>query len=113
MRRRIASSACLAGRRRHMGPYARVDRLKQRQRRHTLDLRLAIAVAVEDDAGKEWQAPVQQVHQQEGEIIEHIDAGDRPAELDAVEERRAPLHETDVAQMQVTMAEAHLAREPA
>src|SRR5579862_3425943 len=103
----------LARRRRYMGPDARVDRLEERERRHALDLRLTVAVAVEYDVGKNRQAPVQQVHQQEGEIVEHVDAGDRPAELDAVEEQGSTFHEADVAQMQIAMTEADLAREPA
>ena len=50
-----------------------------------------------------------QIHEQEGQIVEHVDAGKVPAELDAVEEGRDALQQADIAQMQIAMAEPHLA----
>ena len=43
------------------------------------------------------QLPAPHVHQQEGEIVEDVDAGNLVVELDGVEERRAPVDEADVA----------------
>jgi hypothetical protein len=50
-----------------------------------------------------------QVHEQESQVIEHIDIRDEAAEFDAVEKRRVPADEADVAQMQIAMAVADLA----
>ena len=47
-----------------------------------------------------------QVHQQEGEIVEHVDAGDGIVELDGIEQPRPPVEEHDIAQMQIAVAEA-------
>src|SRR5262249_58523667 len=50
-----------------------------------------------------------QIHQQEGEVIEHIDATERAVELNAVEERRPAAELADVSQMEVPVAEPDLA----
>ena len=52
---------------------------------------------------------MREIHQQEGEIIEHVDAGEGLAELDAVEERRPPVQEDDVAEMKIAVAMPDLA----
>src|SRR5215471_14645477 len=55
-----------------------------------------------------------QIHQQKGEIIENVSTGQRIVELKAVEQRRLPVKEADVAKMQIAVAAAHLAgRAPA
>ena len=53
-----------------------------------------------------------QVHQQESEIVKHVDAGDILGKLDAVEQQRPSVHEADVAQVQIAMAETHLSGIP-
>ena len=50
------------------------------------------------------------VHQQEGQVIEDVDVGYLVVEFDAVEQARLAIEHADVAQMQIAMAPAHLAR---
>ena len=50
-----------------------------------------------------------QVHEQEGEVVEHVDRRHGVVEFQAVERRRTALEQADVAQMQVAVAVAHLA----
>ena len=54
-----------------------------------------------------------EVHQQEGEVVKHVDAGEIASEFDAVEQRRLAVDETDIAQMKIAMAVPHLARDAA
>ena len=45
-----------------------------------------------------------QVHQQERQVVAHVDAGDLVVELDRVEERRPAVQQHDVAQVQIAVA---------
>ncbi len=54
-----------------------------------------------------------EIHQQESQVVQHIDAGQLFGELDAIEQQRPSVDETDIAQMQVAVTAAHLARLPA
>src|SRR3954452_19223128 len=53
-----------------------------------------------------------EIHQQEGEIVKHVDAGERSAEIDAVEEKRPTVEETDIAEMKIAVTMPHLPGEP-
>ena len=53
------------------------------------------------------QPAVLQVHDQEREIVEHVDAGDGVVELDGVEDPGPAVDDADVAQVQIAMAAAH------
>jgi hypothetical protein len=97
----------------HMGADGGADREEQRQRRQAIAFVLQIEVAVEHRIPEGVEPTGMQVHEQEGEIIEHVDIRDQAIEFDAVEQRRASGDEADVAQMQVAMAVAHLAGAPA
>ena len=48
-----------------------------------------------------------EIHQQESQVIDDIDAGQLFGELDAIEQHRPAVDETDVAQMQVAVTAAH------
>lgn len=50
------------------------------------------------------QRAVLEVHEQEGDVVEHVDARHLVAELDAVEQGGPAVDETDVSEMQVAMA---------
>ena len=83
---------------------------KQRQRCKAREVLLCTAqlqVAVEHGIGRRPFAIAPQVHEQEGEVVEHVDGGDLLAELDGVEELRRPILHDDVAAMHVAVAAAH------
>ena len=50
-----------------------------------------------------------QIHQQKCQIVEHVDAGERVIEFEAIEEGRLTLEQADVPQVKITVAMAHLA----
>ena len=54
-----------------------------------------------------------QIHQQEGEVVEHVARGDQRAELDGVEQHRSPLKQHDVAEMEVAVDAADQPAPPA
>ena len=54
-----------------------------------------------------------EIHQQKGEIVKHVDAGQRVGEFEAVEQGRLAIEQADVAQMQIAVAAPHLAGRPA
>src|SRR5690606_14715046 len=66
-----------------------------------------VEIAVHQEVREDVLATMDEIHQQEGEVIEEIDGADGIAELDAVEENRPPVLEEDVAQMQIAMRAAH------
>ena len=45
-----------------------------------------------------------EIHEQEGEIVEHVAAGDRVGEFDGVEEDRLAVDQRDVAQVKIAVA---------
>ena len=65
-----------------------------------------IEIPVGNEVGVVSKSQVPQVHQKEGEIIEHVDCGDLIIEIDAVEQGRPAFEHADVAQMQIAVAEA-------
>ena len=54
-----------------------------------------------------------EIHQQESQVVQHIDARQLFGELDAIEQQRPSVDQTDIAQMQVAVTAPHLARLPA
>ena len=67
-------------------------------------------IAVQEAVGLGAVAAFGQVHQQEGEVVEHVTGGDARIELDGVEQRRCAVEQDDVAEVQVAVAAAHVAR---
>jgi hypothetical protein len=65
-------------------------------------------IAIEHDIGCYRQFALDQVHQQEGEIIEHVAGGDPGVEFDGVEQHRRAIEQNDIAKMQIAVA----ARDP-
>ena len=62
---------------------------------------------VEQAVGQRAQATLAEVHQGEGEIVEHVDAGHALGELDGIERHRLAVDQHDVAQVQIAMAAPH------
>ncbi len=50
------------------------------------------------------QASPPEVHQQKRQVVQHVGAGDLVVELDAIEQRRPPVDERDVAEVQIAVA---------
>src|SRR5205807_1727734 len=95
-----------------MGADGGAQRREERQCGDTIHLIAAIEVSIEDEIGEISPAAVLEIHQQEGEIVEHVDASQRPAELDAVEENRPSVDATDVAEMEIAVTLPDLAGKP-
>ena len=55
------------------------------------------------------QAAPDQVHQQEREVVEHVDGGETGVEFDGVEQRRPAVDQDNIAEMQVAVAAPHQA----
>ena len=75
-----------------------------RARRDPPSRRRLDEIAVEHDVGGCAQPALDQVHQQEGEIVEHVAGRDQRAELDGVEQHRRAVDQRDIAEMQVAVA---------
>src|SRR5262249_50876755 len=60
-------------------------------------------VTVEDGVGRGIEPALDQIHEQEGEIVQHVARRDERAELDGVEWHRPSIEKDDVAEMQVAM----------
>ena len=71
--------------------------------------RVSSEIAVEHDIRRLRKTALAEVHQQKGEVVEHVARSDQRVELDGVEQHRPLVDEHDVAEMQVTMAAAHAA----
>ncbi len=50
-----------------------------------------------------------EIHQQKGEVVEHVDGGELVVELDGVEQDRLALDLDDVAEVQIAVAVTHIA----
>ena len=66
-------------------------------------------LSVKYGAAEPFKPARMRVHEQEGKIVEHVDAGQVGVELDRVERRRPVIEQADVPKVQVAMAGAHLA----
>ena len=105
-------------RRRHLGADdgAGADEKRQQrqplQRRHDFGPGQMVEPGVERTVGMRREAAVDpgakgEVHQQERQIVKHVDARETVVEFDAVENDRASVDFGDVAEMQVAVAVAH------
>ena len=54
-----------------------------------------------------------QIHQQKGEIVQNVDAGESVREFEAIEQGWLAVDQADVAQMQIAVAAADLSRSAA
>src|SRR5258708_16684312 len=63
----------------------------------------AIEPAIEDDVGEIRALAMAESHQHECKVIGNVDAGDHLAEIDAVEQDRLFIDETDIAKMEIAV----------
>ena len=77
-----------------------------------LDAR-ALDIGLEHGPGLRPQPALVEIHDQEGQIVERVGAGERLVELERVEQHRHTVEQHDVAEMQVAMAVPHPAGGPA
>jgi len=99
-------------RRGDLGADRRAHREKQRQRSERVEIVVTSRfgeVAVEHDIGGCIELALDQVHQQEGEIVEHIAGCDPRIELDGVEQSWFAVEQHDVAEVQVAVTATHQA----
>src|SRR4029077_1139715 len=70
-------------------------------------------INVEHAVGGLRKLALDKIHQQEGEVVEHIAGGHERIELERVERDRAALDQRDVAEVQITVAAANETLGPA
>ena len=70
---------------------------------------LRVEIGVEDRIRVSLEAALAEIHEQEGEIVEHVDRGERIVELDRVEQDGLALDLDDVAQVKIAVTVAHIA----
>ena len=98
---RVALKLCC--RRARLGANSRPTGQKQRHERDTVEVCGLDQVTVPHSVGMARQSSPPQIHQEKGEIVEDVRAGNLVVELDAVEERRSPVQQHDVAQMEIAV----------
>ena len=89
-----------------LGADRRAHRQEERQRRsasRSSTRRVCGEIAVEHDIRGRRQSALEQVHQQESQIVEHVAGGDDVAELDGVEQNRLAVDQHDVAEMKIAV----------
>ena len=94
---------------RHLGADRRAHGHQERQRRQRVEVLGAPGlgeIAVEHDIGRRLQASLDEVHQQEGEVVEHVAGGDERIEFEGIERHRPAVDERDIAEMQVAVSAA-------
>ena len=91
----------------------RAAREEQGKQPQSVELPFGLDVALEDGVGVRVQPAVEQVHQQEGQIVPDVDAGDSIVELDSVEQHRPSVQPHDVAKVEIAVAAAYPAADPA
>ena len=93
-------------RRRHFGADGGARRKKERQACERVEVLSPPGlgkIAVEDGVGRGFETALDQIHEQEGEIVEHVARRDQRAELDGVECDRPAAEKHDVAEMKVAV----------
>src|SRR6266567_2808670 len=90
-----------------MGEYSRADGQEQRYGRQPVILIGQIEIAIEGEVCEFLKPAMLQVHQQEGEIIEDVDAGEFLGEFEAVEQYRLTVEQADVPQVKIAVAASH------
>ena len=92
-------------------PHRGAAREKQRQQREAVQIDRSCEVLVEDEIGVGPQIAAPQIHEKEGDVVEHIDARDVVVELHGVEQGGNAVDQADVPQVEIAVALAH--RSPA
>ncbi len=95
------------GRGARLRAHGRPARQEQRQQLQPLPACRRVEIRVEHHVGMPRQLAAPQVHQQERQVVEDVDARDGIVELHAVERRGFAVEQDDVAQVQVAMAVPH------
>ena len=76
---------------------------KQRQERDAVEVCRLGQVTVPHRVGMLRQSSPPEIHQEKREIVQNVRAGNLVVELDAVEQRRSPVQQHDVAQMEIAV----------
>jgi len=87
-----------------MGAHHGPDRHEERQQGRPRLVPRLVDIAVEQRIGVDRQLAPPEIHQHEGEIVEHIRRREIVAEFQAVEQGRHAIDLADVAQVQIAMA---------
>ena len=90
----------------HLGADGGAHRQKERQREQRVEIFRPLRyleIAIEHDVRRSAEPALDQVHEQEGEVVEDIAGRDEIAELDGVEQHRPAVDQDDVAEMQIAM----------
>ena len=106
----LVRCGALQPRRRDLGADRGPHRQEERQRRQRVEIFVPVRfgkIAVEHDIGRLRQLALEQVHQQKGEIVEHVARGDDVAELDGVEQHRPAVDQRDIAEMKIAVDAAN------
>ena len=82
----------------HLGADRRAAGQEQRQQGDAAVVPGRIEIAVQETLGERPELLMQQVHEQEGEIVQGVGRGQRLVELQAVEQHRPALEQDDVGQ---------------
>src|SRR5215813_7235068 len=78
----------IQSRRRNMRADRRSQRQKQRHRRKPIIFLGAVEIAVEHTIGEMPEPAMFQIHNQERQIVQDVDAGESLVEFEAIEQRR-------------------------
>jgi hypothetical protein len=92
-----------------MRPHRRAQSHEEGDERQAVLVAGDVEIAVQHEVREAGQAAMHQVHQQEGEVVEHVHGRDRVVELDAVEQDGPVAVEKDVAQVKIAVGEADAA----
>ena len=71
-----------------------------------------LKIAVEDRVGVLSQAVPIEIHQQEGQVVKHIDTSKAIVEFDRIEKHRHSVLDENVVEMEIAMAAANPPRAP-
>jgi len=80
---------------------------QQRQAPHVIRSRLLPKIAVETGIRGLLETALPQIHDQEGEIVEHVASGHGLVELERVEQNGLAVDDRDISQMQIAVAAPH------
>ena len=100
----------------HLGPDAGAHQHEEGQGGQVFQLGEPVGhaeIAVHQPIGILVELPYRQIHQWEGEVVEHVAGGHPVVELDGVEQNRVPVDQHDVAQMRIAVAAPDPPRAPA
>ena len=106
---RVVPSGLLALHEQHMRPDRGPHRQKQRQQAEAIETFIPCPrqVAIEHLVRRRGLIEMNQIHQREGEIVEHIRRRDDGIEFDGIEQQRPAVHQRNIGEMQIAMTTAH------